>query len=184
MTELDHRQVMETFSQLWPKAGSELNREQVNVYRMAFGSYTAEQVQAVLRDMAANSTKWPTPAIVKARLAGQRKPGTGKVFGRFDSFRERLKNEVGGIQDWSDQDCDLAEHKWTFEGAAAVYGPAGEWTIEYWRRWQSCLIRYGLRDDPLADAKDHAAMLAEYENHGGMAEAKAISDANKNRMRN
>ncbi len=174
MNETDFQIAMKTFADLWPKAGEGLNREQLNVYRMAFGRATAEQVQSVLRDMAANSEKWPTPAAIRVRLLARKSSSTDKrESSPWDTFRAHWP-EAG---DWTDEQCELQSLKCEFDSAARTYGPLALATLYRWRCWQDALIRQGHREESLSGPHHSPEFRAEYERLGGLAEASAINEA-------
>ena len=162
-------QMTDVMVQLWPRI--DLNREKVNAYRIAFSSFNADQVIPVLRDFAANSEKYPSPAAIKNRLTGDRK-GSGKVITIWDAFRKR--HESHGTETWDDDQCKLIDAKWQFEGASRVYGHDSIWTVEYWRRWQCELHRQNMRESH--PGYDLNLLRDEYESSGGMQEAKQIRD--------
>ena len=174
MNETDFQIAMKTFADLWPKAGEGLNREQLNVYRMSFGKSTAEQVQSVLRDMAANSEKWPTPAAIRVRLLARKTSSADKrESSPWDTFRAHWP-EAG---DWTDDQCELQSLKCEFDGAARTYGPSALATIYRWRMWQAALIRQGHREEPLSGPHGSPEFHDEFKRLGGLAEATSVFES-------
>lgn len=175
MRDSDFEIAMKTFADLWPKAGESLNREQLNVYRMAFGNHTAEQIQAVMRDLATTSEKWPTPAAIKSRLQARRKSGQAPTAGAWDTFRAINPQ----FSESSDDDCELASLKWEFDRSAQTYGANALSTRFRWWAWQAALIRQGKRTDELSGPHHSEAFWREYVDRGGLDEATTIEQSRK-----